>query len=693
MANEIPDPKVQGQSADRFAEPTDHEDPPRLPFPVVGLGASAGGLETLTLGQAKMDELESTTDVLTSLLSSTDIAVVFLDTHFRIRRFTSAVEDLMELIASDIGRPLNDLKLKFVDPDFVKDAHTVIERLAPLEREVVSETGRAYVRRILPYRTTDNRIAGVVITFVDISRRREAESALRENEERHRLILNGVKEYAILMIDGQGRMASWPQGAERIFGYTLAEAIGQPLALLCTPEDRAAGVAEAEIAQARAEGSASEDRWHMKKDGTRFWGSGVLSSLRDERGRIPGFVKVLRDNTDRKLAEDALLHAKNLAESANAAKDHFVATVSHELRTPLAAMMLWTKLLDDRGAASDPARLQEGLAAIRNCVEEQQELIEDLLDTSRIVAGKLRLEFKATDLLATVRSAVDAIRPTASSKNIFIEEKLSSEIGFVRADAHRLQQVVWNLLSNAVKFTPADGRIRVELVRRGEKVEITVADTGQGIAAEFLPHMFERFTQAEDGSTRVASGLGLGLRISKQLVELHGGTISARSEGAGKGAEFQVSLPLQAGDPTTIKTASNSPFRPKTSLEGERVMVLGDKAATRLALAMVLREAGADVVAFEGAKQALAAIKENPPTFILSDLGMPVVNGFEFIGAVRARERLQNLGPIPAIAFSAYTDENNRTRALSSGYQKCLTKPLDPKELLAELAKLKTSRV
>jgi two-component system CheB/CheR fusion protein len=639
--------------------------------------------------QAKMEELETTTNDLASILASTDIAVVFLDTNFRIRRFTPAVKDLLELIPSDLGRPLKDLAMKFQDPDFLPDAQLVLERLVPLEREVVSESGRVYVRRTLPYRTAENRIEGVVITFVDISRRREAELALRESEERHRLILDGVKEYAICMVDINGRFATWPVGAERVLGYAYAEAIGQPLSLILTPEDRAAKIAEQEIDQARSEGSASEDRWHVRKDGSRFWGSGVLARLVDGEGRLRGFVKVLRDNTDRKLAEEALHDAKRAAETANEAKDHFLATVSHELRTPLAAMMLWTKLLEEQNEP-DLDRVREGLEAIRNCAEEQQELIEDLVDTSRIVAGKLRLELKPTQLVATVRSAVDAVRPSASAKNLTIEERIESDVAWVRADAHRIQQVVWNLLSNAVKFTPAGGRILLGMWRRGEEVQIEVADNGIGIKPDFIEHVFDRFRQAEQTTTRESSGLGLGLSICRQLVELHGGKITAQSPGLGRGATFTVWLPMAAIDPATNSGGSHSPIDPKANLKGQRVMLLEDMSATRKALALVLREAGAEVVAFDRASEALEQFGKNAPDLIVSDIGMPTMDGHEFIQRVRELEiKAGNKTHTPAVALTAYADESNRRKALASGFQKTLTKPIEPRQLITALSKFK----
>jgi two-component system, chemotaxis family, CheB/CheR fusion protein len=637
--------------------------------------------------QAKMEELECATNDMSSLLSSTHIAVVFLDTEFRIRRFTPAVKDLMELIPFDVGRPIKNLALKFEDPEFLTDIQRVLENLVPLEREVESASGRRYVRRTLPYRTGDNRIDGIVITFVDISGRHAAEAALRESEERYRLILDGVKEYAIFMLDVQGRFATWPTGAQRVLGYSSSEALGRPLSVLLTPEDRENGVAEREIVQATEEGSASEDRWHQRKDGTRFWGSGVLASLKGEDGHLRGFVKVLRDNTDLKMAEEALKQAKASAEEANAAKDYFLATVSHELRTPLAGMMLWTKLLEDLPETRTP-KLREGLEAIRNCAEEQQQLIEDLLDTSRIVAGKMRLEPKPTNLVATLGSAADAVRPAVAAKNLSLVEQMEAEVGWVRADAHRLQQVVWNLLSNAVKFTPAGGTIRLAARRRGSEVEIEVSDSGIGIAPNFIESVFDRFGQAEQTSARESGGLGLGLAICKQLVELHGGHIRAESRGLGHGASFKVVLPLPVIDPATASTDSHSPLSARPNLNGLRVMLLEDMAATRKALTLILRGAGADVIAFDRAAEALAEFKTRRPDLILSDLGLPETDGHEFIRRIRAMEKELG-GFVPAVALSAYGDENNRRRAEISGFQEYLAKPIDARRLMGTLLKLK----
>jgi two-component system CheB/CheR fusion protein len=494
--------------------------------------------------ETKMEELEGLTSDLSSLLSSTNIAVMFLDTQFRIRRFTPATKDLMELIPTDVGRPVNDMARKFTDPKLMIDVETVLEKLVPLESEVIGENGRTYIRRVLPYRTTDDRIGGVVVTFVDISRRHEAESALRESEQRHRLIIQSVKDYAIMMLDTSGRFTTWPPGAERVIGFSEAEAIGQNWEMLFTPEDRKADEPAKRLMAARESGSISDERWCLRKGGGQFWCSGVVSAVLDADGKVQGFVNVIHDNTHRKRTEAKLQQATQAAEAANEAKDQFLANVSHELRTPLSAMLIWANML---GEAQNPApgQLREGLEAIRRSAESQKALIEDLLDTSRISSGKLRLEPREIELASVVHAAVETIRPAATTKGVGMEEKLDAQVGVVNADPHRMQQVIWNLLSNAVKFTPPGGRIMVDLKRHGVEVEFRVRDTGCGINAEFLPHVFDRFGQAES-SPEAQGGLGLGLTIAKQLVELHGGTISAQSPGHGHGAIFTIRLPMPA---------------------------------------------------------------------------------------------------------------------------------------------------
>jgi len=623
---------------------------------------------------------------LIDLINSTGIAMLFLDTKLRLRGLTPAAGDLIDIASARIDRPLGQLVRKFSDQRLSSDVRSVLLTARPLEAEVVSESGRAYVRRALPYLTAAGAIDGIILTFTDITRLKLAETALRSSEERHRLILDGVAEYAILILDQDGRFVTWSPSAERILGYSQTEALGQPLELIYTEEDKSRQVMHHELQQALEKRSITEERWHLKKDRTRFWGTGVFSALYDEGNKLYGFVKVLRDNTDRKVVEEALQKAKTDAENANSAKDHFLANISHELRTPLSATLLWAKLLGAQPAL--PPQLREGLEAIEKSAKEQQTLIEDLVDTSRMVAGKLLLKMKEIEILSLVRSVLAVLRSTAGDKGIVIDEMLDERAGVVRADPMRMKQILNNLLTNAIKFTPAGGRVNLALRRQGEQIEIQVADTGQGIAPEFLGRVFDRFTQADPSGIRHTGGLGLGLAIARQLVEMHGGTIEAYSDGLAKGAVFTVRLPLPVILPSVVSVPVAAGKKP--NLHGVNILLVEDVEETRKALAAVLADAGARVVSVDSAQNALEEFNRKRPDLILSDIGLGKVSGHELIQQIRQVEIAEKSGSCPALALTAYADERNRTIALESGFQQILIKPVEPLLLLSNLASLHT---
>lgn len=634
---------------------------------------------------AKMEELEGSTNDMSSLLSSTNIAVVFLDLNLRIRRYTPAVNDLVELFPSIIGRHLHDVTLKVDDPSLTRDIQRVFANHVPMETEVGNGTGPTYIRRVLPYHTVDNRLNGIVVTFVDITQRKLAEMALRTNETQYRLILEGIKEYAIFLLDRDGRFASWAAGAERILGFSEAEMLGQHLHAILAAEDRATGIAEKELNEAVKKNTALVERWHVRKDGSKFWGTGTLSALYDETGRPYGFVMVVRDNTDRKFFEEALKQAKRYAENANASKDYFLANVSHELRTPLATIMLWSKLLSAQGTV-DPAFLKEGLEAIGKSAKEQQALIDDLTDTSKIVAGKLRLEFKEMDLNQLIHDAMAAIQLTATEKGLVLDESLDPTVGIVQADPRRLRQVLMNVLNNAVKFTPAGGRISIKNERMGAIVEIHVTDTGKGISQESIGRVFDRYMQVEPNTIPTSGGMGLGLAIARQLVESHGGTIQAHSDGVGKGTVFTVRIHLpRIHQPAT--TTEDLPA-PCPTLNGLRILLVEDAPATRKALTTVLNRAGAEVTDVDAAESALSSFDRQIPHLILSDIGLGKISGHDLIREIRARENERKIAMVPAVALTAYADEKNRLKALECGFQECLTKPVDPVFLVTTLASL-----
>jgi two-component system CheB/CheR fusion protein len=640
--------------------------------------------------QAKMEELEASTNDLSSLLSSIDVGVIFLDTQLRIRRYTPAVKDLFELIPSDVGRPLSDLARKFADSALVEEAAAVLDKLIPLEREMKSDSGRWYLRRILPYRTKDNRIDGVVVTFIEITPLKTAVAALGQSHDLYRLIFEGVREYAIFMLDLENKITTWNPGAERILGFSAAEVIGQAGSIIFTPEDLKAGAVEQELAATKKHGRAADERWHLRKDGSRFWGSGIMSALYDADGQLRGYAKILRDNTDRKQAEETLREAKRAAEASNEEKDQFLATVSHELRTPLSAILLWSKLLQQARIA--PAQMSEGLDAIDRGAEAQKQLIDDLLDSTRIAAGKLRLNLRDIQLAQVINAALDAIRPTAQTKEIVIEAKIAKDVGRVRVDPDRLQQILWNLLTNAVKFTPRGGRAQVRARRAGDEIRIEVADNGQGISPEFLPHLFERFRQADAGATRAQGGLGLGLTITRQLVELHGGTITAASPGLGKGATFTISIPLpRLGESRLADVDLDAAVEPAElgeGLDGVRVLLVEDESATCAAVRAVLENAGAVVTAVASAGAALEAFPKAEPDVIVSDIGMSEMDGYELMRRLRAIESEKELPATPAIALTAFAREVDRKRAAEAGYQRHVAKPPDPQRLIAQIKSL-----
>jgi hypothetical protein len=386
--------------------------------------------------------------------------------------------------------------------------------------------------------------------------------------------------------------------------------------------------------------------------------------------------------------ENARLYTET--EAANRAKDEFLATLSHELRTPLTAILGWARLL--RGGKLPEGTAGGALETIERNAKAQSQLIDELLDVSRIVTGTLRLDTRPVELARVIEAAVESVRPAARAKKIRLEVELEPLGVPLLGDAGRLQQVAWNLLSNAVKFTPEGGRVVVLLRRAGSDAEVKVEDTGQGIGAEFLPHVFDRFRQADGSTTRRHGGLGLGLAIARHLVELHGGAISVDSEGEGRGASFTVRLPLAEADsagagPEHAPGGGVSPPTRPAALKGLRVLVVEDETDTRELIAYALTAAGAEVKTAARAQEALDTMEEWTPDVLVSDIGMPGVDGYAFIGEVRRREA-DSGGRLPAVALTAYAGVEDQRRAVAAGFQTHLAKPLDPAEMVAVVAKL-----
>ena len=518
-------------------------------------------------------------------------------------------------------------------------------------------------------------------------------------------------EDAIVSKTLEGVVTSWNEAAERLFGFTAQEMIGQPI-LRIIPEQRHHEETEILGKLSRGERITRYETIRRHKDGRPLEISLTVSPVRDPSGRIVGAAKIAHDITARRRAEraleerekqlatllserESLLESERIARAAaerlSHMKDEFLATLSHELRTPLNAIQGWVTLL--RSGKTAPQDFERGLETIDRNVRSQAQIVNDLLDMSRIISGKVHLEIQPLYLHEIVQYSIDTVQQSAAAKNIRIQVMLDSSIGLVRGDPNRLQQVFWNLLSNSVKFTPKGGRIQVVLERVNSHVEICIEDSGSGISAEFLPYVFDRFRQGDSTTTRRYGGLGLGLSIVKSLVELHGGSVRVKSPGANLGSTFIVALPIfhVRGD----QPEPRSPARSTESLEsmelpqldGVRVLIVDDEPDGCALIARILEERGALTTCSSSAAEALTALANGEFDILLSDVGMPDMDGFELIRRVRAMQA-SRAGPLPAIAITAYARPEDRQRSLLNGFHLHLSKPIEAGELIASIAGL-----
>jgi PAS domain S-box-containing protein len=652
---------------------------------------------------------------------------------------------------------------------------------------------------------------GAIATARDPSDPPGATLDAAERRDQYQLLVNYVRDFAIFSMDAEGVIQSWNEGVRNVLGYGADEFVGQASRLVFTDEDIAAGVPERELVQAADTGTANDDRWLRRRDGERFWASGITTAIRDERGTLIGFTKVLRDLTERKLSEEALrlseerlqlatgaarlgtwdfdpatdvflldprcrellgltpaeTHAdpvdvaallgrvrashrdqaaaaieqtlqpghgrpfdlelptesddgcwiritgrayfngerpirmvgttqditerkraelardalfelerlaRTEAEAANRLKDDFLGTLSHELRTPLNAILGYTRLL--RSGHVVEAHRDHALQVIERNALAQTRLIEDMLDISRLMRGVLQLDTQPVDLNAVVADALDIASPAIGAKHLDVSW---TPLGgaTVLGDVDRLRQVVTNLVTNATKFTPAGGKITISIDRVDRDLVLVVRDSGIGIAADFLPRVFERFRQADARPSRRHGGLGIGLSIARHLVELHGGTVEAASEGADAGATFTVRLPaLDAATAAPVATAAETPSEPagppEAALEGLRMVVVDDNAEAVELMRHLLEQRGAQVTVATSAERAIHDLAMVRPHLLISDLGMPEVDGLELMRRVRERGYT-----VPAIAVTAYARAQDVEQALAAGYQAHVSKPID----------------
>jgi PAS domain S-box-containing protein len=546
------------------------------------------------------------------------------------------------------------------------------------------------------------KIHGFAKVTRDMTEKRAALEQLRQSSEIFQLLVSSVRDYAIFMLDPEGRVATWNAGAENIKQYKASEIIGRHFSTFYPPEDL--DKPERELAIAREKGSVEDEGWRVRKDGSRFWANVVITAVRDASGELRGFAKVTRDITERKRSEEthrSLLEQREarliaeeerrraetsyrIAQEANRAKDEFLMTLSHELRTPMTSVLGWARLLPTM-SPTDPL-FREAIASIGSGAQLQARLIDDILDVSRIVSGKLRLLPETVEVARVIMNAVDSVNPTAAAKRISITTLFAPALGSIVVDPTRLQQIVWNLLSNAVKFTKSGGSVNVSARRTGSEIEISVADSGEGIDPEFLPHVFEPFRQGETPNTRTHGGLGLGLSIVRYIAEAHGGSVTVHSEGKGSGATFTVTLPILAVGTTLPEPESQRTFMNGKRLSGVDIVLVDDDDEARKMVAAVLTAAGSTLRAFSSAADALDAVRARRPAIMITDIAMPDVDGYSLAREIR---KLPEADGMKIVALSAFP---SATKEEKNAFDAYLSKPIDPFTLVDEVAKFASAR-
>jgi len=772
--------------------------------------------------KGKVDELGDANSDMQNLMDATAIATVFLDRDLRINRYTPSAVSLFHLIATDLGRPLADLAMPLDYPQFSIDAARVLEKLAPVEREVGLPDGTWFLARLLPYRTIDDRIAGVVVSFIDITARKQAEEvrlwlsavvassmdaimsfsmdqtllswnagaerifgysaseaigrqasliapgraaeqdqllvqvrnrksvsnfetvrrrkdgsdihvalsispikdtgdkviggtaiarditqqkqaaeALRSSEERLRLVVENATEYAIFSMDLERRVSIWNSGAQRLLGYAETEVMGRSADIIFTEEDRAARAPDIEMATAMSQGRASDDRVHQRKDGSRFWAGGAMMLMRDAQGKAVGFVKILRDQTavreNQQTLEQSqarLLRALEENEAARAelqaadiAKDRFLAVLSHELRNPLASIDSAAGLLQ---AQKLPLTDRDSAAqVVKRQAAAMKKLLDDLLDVSRLKLGRLGLQRERVTLASVVEAALETTRPLLEAARHNLKVDLPAYPIEIDGDPLRLGQVISNLLTNAIKYTPPVGSIALRATLEGKEAIITVSDTGVGMDPAQIEKMFEMFAQAQPGPHPAQGGLGIGLALVRNIVELHGGKVDATSGGLGKGSQVRVVLPAERGSAAPAVAApvtpAPTPASPLSSKKRGLILIADDNVDAGWGIARLLEIAGFATVRVRGGLEAVKETRRQKPDVAIVDIGMPDLNGHEVARQIRDSEWGKHM---VLIAATGWGQDSDARESIESGFDAHMTKPVDLRKLSAVVDEL-----
>jgi PAS domain S-box-containing protein len=667
-----------------------------LVFVFAGIVVSALN-EAWRRGTRALSEAEQRLDV---TLRSIGDAVITTDDEGRVTRVNAVAETLTGWRASQaVGRPLPEVFVIINEQSREPAPHPIHRVLrdgviAGLANHtlLVSRDGReiSIDDSAAPIKGPDGRTSGAILVFRDITERRriERERASRERAAREMAAIVESSDDAIISKDLDSTIRSWNRGAETLFGYTAAEAIGRSIRIII-PEARWSEEEEVLRRLRRGEKVDHFETVRRRKNGSELPVSLTISPIHSADGVVIGASKIARDISERKQVENerAQLLARERSaradiERASRLKDDFLAMLSHELRTPLNAVLGYTQLLSS--GAVPPERAAHALQAIQRNAQAQARLVESLLDLSRVIAGKLELNLEELDLLSVLDAAVDVLRPEAEARDISFDVVVPNQRVALIGDGARLQQVFWNLLSNAIKFSPRGGHVRIGVTAEQAEVRVQVSDDGQGISADFLPYVFDRFKQAEREQRRSPAGLGLGLSLVREMVQAHGGTVVAESPGEDLGSTFTVALPTTATTTRPVADAPNQAPIEETArcLSGLEILVVDDERDARDLLALLLATRGALVRTVSSAAAALDAMGKQRPDLLLADLGLPDEDGYSLIRRLRTHERDQGGARVPAIALTAHSGSNDRERVIAAGFDWHVAKPVDPHALI-----------
>ena len=611
--------------------------------------------------QRKIGELTEMTDDMDNLLASTDVHTVFLDSDLRIRRFTPGIEENFNFLPQDVGRRIDSFTHSIRDADLVVEIQDVLENESVIEREVCDRSERWYLMRILPYESS-GRVDGAVLTLIEITNLKRAERSLAE--------LGEIVEHcddAIMRLSTEGSIITWNAGAEKLFGFSNTEMIGQHVSMLVPAENRQ----EAASVFAHAVEGASVDRFETKrccKDGRVIDVSLTLSPIRDTEGNVIGASEIVRDVTAQKQAEQEVREAVRK-------RDQFLAMLSHELRNPIAAALNATTLIREEAVDADTD--DEARNIIERNIRHVARLLDDLLDLSRFTHDKITLHRQVVDLTGMAMDVVECVQPLLDEKQHQLHIHAGNDPIHVEGDVGRIQQAQVNLLVNAAKYTRVGGRIDYSLGTEGDSAVIVVRDNGMGMESRFLKDIFTPFVQSEQSLDRAQGGMGLGLPLVRMIVEAHGGSITASSDGLAKGSEFRILLPL------TQQPVRTKPRVDLEIAEGKRMVIVEDNAGIRKMLAAAMTLKGFEVASAEDGSQGLDAILEYDPDVALIDIGLPDVNGYDLAKTIRQKPELAHT---LLVAVTGYGRETDRQKAVEAGFDLHLVKPLDPNEVLAAVA-------